>query len=76
MMEIEGTITTRSTRAGCIAASLKPDNLRSMTTSAEGDLVVTKITGTQLRSVIASVDDYLMNLAIAEDACSVVPLAE
>ena len=32
MMEIEGTITTRTTRAGCIAASLKPDNLRSMTT--------------------------------------------
>jgi hypothetical protein len=76
MMGIEGTITTRSTRSGCIAASLKPDNLRSMTTVAEGELVITKITGTQLRSVIASVDDYLMNLAIAEDACSVVPLAE
>jgi hypothetical protein len=72
MMQIEGTITTRHERAGCIAASLKPDNLRSMTTTAENDLVITKITGTQLRSVIASVDDYLMNLAIAEDACSVV----
>ena len=76
MMAIEGKITTRSTRAGCIAASLKPDNLRSMTTAAEGDLVITKITGTQARSVIASVDDYLMNLAIAEDAICVVPLAE
>jgi hypothetical protein len=75
-MQIEGTITTRNTRAGCIAASLRPDNLRSMATVAESDLVVTKITGTQLRSVIASVDDYLMNLGIAEDACSVVPLAE
>jgi hypothetical protein len=73
MMTIEGSIITRHERAGCIAASLKPDNLRSMTTAAEGDLVVTKITGTQARSVIASVDDYLMNLAIAEDACSVVP---
>lgn len=73
MMQIEGTITTRHERAGCIAASLKPDNLRSMTTFAEGGCVITKITGTQLRSVIASVDDYLMNLAIAEDACSVVP---
>lgn len=73
MMTIEGSIITRHERAGCIAASLKPDNLRSMTTAAEGDLVITKITGTQARSVIASVDDYLMNLAIAEDACSVVP---
>jgi hypothetical protein len=73
MMTIQGTISTRSPHAACIAASLRPDNLRSMTTLAEDDLVVTKITGTQLRSVIASVDDYLMNLAIAEDACSVVP---
>ena len=73
MMQVEGTITTWNEHAGCIAASLKPDNLRSMTTSAEGDRVITKIHGAQLRSIIASVDDYLMNLAIAEDACSVVP---
>jgi hypothetical protein len=76
MMQIEGTITTRHEHAGSIAASLRPDNLRSMTTSAEGDRVITKITGTQLRSVIASVDDYLMNLAIAEDATGVVSRAE
>jgi len=71
MMEIEGRFTTVHAQAGCVAAALKPDNLRSMTTAAHGDRVVTTITGTQLRSVIASVDDYLMNLAIAEDACSV-----
>jgi len=76
MMQIEGTIITRHERAGCIAASIKPDNLRSMTTSAEGDCLTTKITGTQLRSVIASVDDYLMNLAIAEDAICVVSRAK
>ena len=71
MMQIEGTITTRHGNAPCIAAALAPDNLRSMETKAVGDTVVTTITGTQLRSVIASVDDYLMNLAVAEDACSV-----
>ena len=71
MMQIEGTITTRHGNAPCIAAALAPDNLHSMETKAEGDTVVTTITGTQLRSVIASVDDYLMNLAVAEDACSV-----
>jgi hypothetical protein len=71
MMQIEGTITTRHGNAPCVAAALAPDNLRSMETKAEGDTVVTTITGTQLRSVIASVDDYLMNLAVAEDACSV-----
>jgi hypothetical protein len=71
MMQIEGTITTVHTNARCVAAALAPDNLRSMDTKAERDKVVTTITGTQLRSVIASMDDYLMNLAIAEDACSV-----
>jgi hypothetical protein len=71
MMQIDGTITTVHDDARCIAQALAPDNLRSMETVAEGDRVITTITGTQLRSVIASVDDYLMNLAVAEDACSV-----
>ena len=73
MMEVEGTITTRHTNAGRIAASLAPDNLRSMTTVADRDRVITRITGPQVRSIIASVDDYLMNLATAEDTDSVVP---
>jgi len=69
MMQIEGTIMTLHQDAACVAPALSPDNLR-METRAEGDRVVTTIAGTQLRSVIASVDDYLMNLAVAEDACS------
>ena len=70
MMQINGWITTVHGNAGCVANSLAPDNLTSMTTTAECNRVTTVITGTQLRSVIASVDDYLMNLAIAEDTCS------
>ena len=71
MMQIDGTITTVHGNARCVATALEPDNLRSMATKAEEGRVITTITGTQLRSVIASVDDYLMNLSIAEDACSV-----
>ena len=70
MIQINGRITTVHRNAECVASSLAPDNLTSMTTTAEGDHVTTVLTGTQLRSVIASVDDYLMNLAIAEDTCS------
>jgi hypothetical protein len=70
MMHIKGRIITVHGNPDCVASALAPDNLRSMTTRADGDKVVTAIEGTQLRSVIASVDDYLMNLAIAEDACS------
>jgi hypothetical protein len=72
-MQIEGTISTTHERAGCVADALRPDNLSSMETRAEGDRVITTISGRQVRSVIATVDDYLMNLAIAEDACSVSP---
>ena len=71
MMQVEGRITTLHRHAGAVASALTPDNLRSMSTTSEGDKVITVITGTQIRSVIASVDDYLMNLAIAEDASSV-----
>ena len=71
MMQIEGAITTVHDNAACVAAALAPDNLRSMETKAEEGRVITTITGTQIRSVIASMDDYLMNLAVAEDTCSV-----
>ena len=71
MMQINGRITTVHRNAACVAAALKPDNLNSLTTTAAGDRVTTTITGSRIRTIIASVDDYLMNLAIAEDACSV-----
>ena len=70
MMQIEGIITTQHSNAVCVAAALAPDNLRNMTTTADGCCVKTTMNGTRLRSIIASMDDYLMNLAIAEDACS------
>jgi hypothetical protein len=70
MMQINGRITTVHGNAQCVASALTPDNLTGMTTTAEGDRVTMILTGTQIRSVIASMDDYLMNLAIAEDACS------
>ncbi|WP_292427132.1 KEOPS complex subunit Pcc1 [Methanoregula sp.] len=67
MMQVSGLITTVHTDAGSVASSLAPDNLKGMITIAEGDQVTTVINGTQIRSVIASVDDYLMNLAIADE---------
>jgi hypothetical protein len=70
MIRVEGTITTGSARAECVAGALAPDNLSGMETAAADDAVVTKVRGDHLRSVTASVDDYLMNLAIAEEVCS------
>ncbi len=73
MITIEGTIRTRHRAPDCVSGAIAPDNLSSMRTRATGDTVETTITGTSVRSVIASVDDYLMNLAIAEDTCSCIP---
>jgi predicted regulator of Ras-like GTPase activity (Roadblock/LC7/MglB family) len=67
MMQVSALITTVHADAESVASSLAPDNLKGMTTTADGDRVTTVIHGTQIRSVIASVDDYLMNLAIADE---------
>jgi hypothetical protein len=70
MMEINGMIRTWHGDPGQIVQALSPDNLNSMQTSALEHAVETRVRSSQLRSVIASVDDYLMNLMIAEDLCS------
>ena len=70
MIEIDGEILTVHRNAGCVAGAIRPDNLLSMQTTAEESQVRTVVSGTKLRSVIASVDDYLMNLAIAEELCN------
>jgi hypothetical protein len=70
MMEIDGVISTWHGDPEQIAKALSPDNLASMQTSAMPHAVETRVRSRQLRSVIASVDDYLMNLMIAEDLCS------
>ena len=72
MMQIDGVITTTHRNPACVADAICPDNLSSMRTGATETGVKTSITGTKLSSVIASVDDYLTNLAIAEETCSFV----
>ena len=70
MKTIEGEICTLHRNAACVAGAIRPDNLLSMCTTASGNTVRTVVSGSKLRSLIASVDDYLMNLAIAEELCS------
>ena len=69
MMQIDGVITTLHQNPACVANAIRVDNLSAMRTSVKEGAVMTTITGTKLRSVIASADDYLMNLAIAEETC-------
>ncbi|MBN1431625.1 MAG: hypothetical protein JW931_02525 [Methanomicrobiaceae archaeon] len=70
-MQISGRIVSNYPNAEFVAESLSADNLLSMKTKAKGNDVICEIHGEKLRSVIASVDDYLMNLSVAEDICSI-----
>jgi hypothetical protein len=72
MNRIQGTIVTGHRHPACVAGALRPDNLSSMRTTCQEGCVVSVIESEYLRSVIASVDDYLMNLDIAEEICSCV----
>ncbi|NLA38610.1 MAG: hypothetical protein GX882_04330 [Methanomicrobiales archaeon] len=70
MIRVEGIIETRHRHPECVAAALEPDNLTLIRTHPIEGGVRAEIEGTRLRSIIASMDDYLMNLAIAEDVCT------
>ncbi|WP_135611170.1 KEOPS complex subunit Pcc1 [Methanococcoides sp. AM1] len=50
-----------------IALSLKPDNLTNMETMIEEDQVSITIRTEKISSMIATVDDLLMNAKISED---------
>lgn len=50
-----------------IALALSPDNLPNIHTEIEGDKVVTTLAIDKIGTLIATVDDYLMNAKIAFD---------
>lgn len=70
MIRVRGVIETQHNHPSCVAAALEPDNLTLIRTVATGEGVRAEVDGTRLRSIIATVDDYLMNLAIADEVCN------
>lgn len=65
-MRITGKIISENSSAKNAASSLSPDSLGFMSVSSDGNYVVAEFEGDSLRSIIATVDDYLMNLAVLE----------
>ncbi|MGP8320911.1 MAG: KEOPS complex subunit Pcc1 [Methanosarcinaceae archaeon] len=70
-MKIHGTIEFNSPDAPEIARSvssaLEPDNLSSMRTDVCNDVAIVHFSTGKITSLIATVDDFLMNAKIAED---------
>jgi hypothetical protein len=69
-MRCEGVITTRHANAACVAAALGPDDHLLCSTSVEGSAVVARLAARECGSILATMDDYLMNCQIAEEQCS------
>ncbi len=71
MMRIKGKLTLKSEKAdelvNVIAQSLAPDNVSGMKTIVDGDSVTVMFEGDKVGTILASVDDYLMNAKIASD---------
>jgi hypothetical protein len=70
MMHIHAEILTEHRMPEVAAGALAPDNLKGMETTADSRVVRMVMAGMPLRSALASVDDYLMNLAVVEDLCT------
>jgi len=66
----EGVIRTRHRRPACVAAALGPDDHLLCSTTVEDGMVVARLAGREVGSIIATMDDYLMNCQIAEEQCS------
>jgi hypothetical protein len=66
-MKIEGMISTQHENITCVAAAVSTDNMSDIKTVTQDGRVITTIVGTSFSRVIATVDDYLMNLTVADE---------
>jgi len=64
-MKITGKIVSKTTYANEISSAISPDNGGFMECHSEGNSVCAEFTGDSPKTVLATVDDYLMNLSVA-----------
>lgn len=62
-----GRIITTHKNPHVIADAIKPDNTINMSTVCENESVITEFRLDEIGTLIATVDDYLLNLKIAEE---------
>ena len=71
-MKIKAKIKISGSKAYLVAIPLMPDNMNNMETVLEENSAETYFKATKIGSLIASVDDYLMNATIARDMIELV----
>ena len=65
----EATLATTHDDPRAVADALAPDNTDAMTTTVDGDTVRTEIARDDAGGLAASVDDYVVNLTVADAVC-------
>ena len=65
----------RATRAQQVANAVRPDNTASMTTQVEGPTLTTEIRRDSTGGVQSTVDDFVVNLGVAEAVLSAIETA-
>lgn len=77
-MRIRGKIVMMSENAPgmaeMISRSIEPDNLKNITTEYGEKYVTTYFEATKIGTLIATVDDYIMNARIADDIIKAVEI--
>jgi len=63
----QATITTTHDDAGLVARAVAPDNTNRMTTTVDGDRVVTRVERETTGGLQSTVDDYVVNVAVAAE---------
>jgi hypothetical protein len=71
-MEIKAKIKISGVNAVLVAIPLMPDNMNNMETVIAENSVETHFEASKIGSLIASVDDYLMNANVARDMIELV----
>jgi len=71
-MKIKAKIEISGARAVLVAKSLMPDNMNNMKTVIKENRVATYLEAEKIGSLIATVDDYLMNAKAAQEVVEMV----
>jgi hypothetical protein len=71
-MNTKAEIEISGANADLVASPLMPDNMANMKTDIKEKRAVTYFEAKKIGSLIASVDDYLMNAKVAQDMAELV----
>jgi len=66
-MRIKASIKISGTKADLVAVALMSDNMDNMNTEIKANSAITYFETHNIGTLIASVDDYLMNAKVAQD---------